>query len=98
MAPQFISREIQVKVTGEVKTPVSFFLDGQEYQIVEIVAAWADHGFGRFASGKHKWWQRHHRNYYQVKTEQGEVFEIYYDRGVNLAHPNLKKWYAYRRL
>ncbi|MFC2046698.1 DUF6504 family protein [Chloroflexota bacterium] len=38
------------------------------------------------------------RNYYQVKAPQGEIFEIYYDRGTGLAHPERKKWFLYRQL
>ena len=98
MAPQFISREIEVTVAGEIKTPASFSFDGREYIISQILAAWPDHGFGRNPPGRRRWWQRHHRNYFQIKTTDGDVFEIYYDRGANLNHPELKKWYVYRKL
>lgn len=98
MAPQFFGREIEVTVGGEVKVPVSFRLDEQEYVISEIIEAWQDYGFGRGSSRRHRWWQRHHRNYYRVKTTQGEVFEIYYDRGTSLEHPERKKWFLYRQL
>ena len=98
MAPQFFSQEIKVTVGGEVKTPTSFCLDDQTYLISEIIAAWPDYGFGQTALRRPKWWQRHHRNYYQVKTTEGEIYEIYHDRGTNLEHPELKKWYLYRKL
>ena len=98
MAPQFISREIEVTVAGEIKTPASFSLDGREYIISQILAAWPDHGFGRNPPARRKWWQRHHRNYFQIKTTEGDVFEIYYDRGANLKHPELRKWYVSRKL
>jgi hypothetical protein len=98
MAPQFFGREIEVTVSGEVKAPVSFRLDEREYVISEIIEAWQDHGFGRDLSRRHRWWQRHHRNYYRVKANQGEIFEIYYDRGTNLEHPERKKWFLYRQL
>jgi hypothetical protein len=32
-----------------------------------------------------------------VKTTEGDVYEIYYDRGVNLEHPELKKWFLTRQ-
>jgi hypothetical protein len=98
MTPQLISREIKVTVAGEIKTPASFSLEGQEYTISDILATWPDYGFGRNPSGNRKWWQRHHRNYFQVKTTGGDVFEIYYDRGANLNHPELRKWYVHRKL
>jgi len=99
MSPKFFGREVEVTVSGEVKMPASFRLDEREYVIREIIAAWPDHGFGPDASRrKNRWWQRRHRNYYQVKTTEGEVFEIYYDRGTSLKHPERKKWILHRQL
>ncbi len=97
MSPQFFGKEIEVTVQGELRTPVSFRAGGREYLIAEIIAAWPDYGFGR-GGGPHRWWQRHHRNYYRVKTTEGETFEIYYDRGTNLAHPERRKWFLHRQL
>ncbi len=98
MVPKFFGREIKVTVSGEVKVPASFRLDDREYVISDIIAAWPDYGFGRSPLRSRKWWQRRHRNYYRVKTTQGEVFEIYYDRGTKLSHPERKKWFLYRQL
>lgn len=98
MSPQFIGQEITVTVSGEVKVPVSFKLGKQEYIISEIIDSWPDHGFGRSTSIRKKWLQRHHRNYYHVKTADGEVFEIYHDRGTNLKNPEFKKWFLTRKL
>ncbi|MDO9332984.1 MAG: hypothetical protein Q7T57_00470 [Dehalococcoidales bacterium] len=99
MPPQFFGREIQVITGGEVKSPTAFTLDKSQYTIAEIVREWHDHSFGPTATGRRKrWWERRHRNYYLVKTTDGELFEIYYDRGANLKHPELRKWYAHRKL
>lgn len=98
MAPEFLGREIEVKLAGVVKVPVSFRLDVQEYVIDEILETWTDHSFGSLPSQQHKWWLRRHRNYYRVRTKEGEVFEIYHDRGTNLKHPERKKWFLYRKL
>lgn len=98
MAPQFFGREIEVTVSGEVKVPAVFRLDKQQYVIAEILESWPDYGFGSNTLRRKRWWQRHHRNYYRVKTTTGEVFEIYYDRGINLSHPELKKWILTRRI
>lgn len=98
MVPQFFGREIEVTVSGGLRAPVSFRLGEQEYVISEIIEAWHDYGFGLSPLRRRKWWQRHHRNYYRVKTTQGEIFEIYYDRGTSLEHPELKKWFLYRQL
>lgn len=98
MAPQFFGREIKVSVSDEVKVPTSFRLDDREYVISDIIEAWHDYGFGRSPLRHRKWWQRHHGTYYRVKTTQGEVFEIYHDRGTKPSHPERKKWFLSRQL
>jgi hypothetical protein len=98
MSLEFIAKEIAVTVEGVVKSPVSFRLGESEYRIAEIIDWWADHSFGGDPGRRRRWWQRHHRNYFRVRTTEGEVFELYYDRGANLKHPERKKWFLYRRL
>ena len=98
MTSEFIGRDISVTVGGEVKTPVLFRLDKKEYVIDEILDSWPDYGFSRTNSSTKKWWQRRHRNYYHVKTTEGEVYEIYYDRGTSLKNPEHKKWFLTRKL
>jgi len=98
MAPQFFGQKITVTVSGEVKVPVSFRLGDREYVVSEIIEAWPDHGFGRTPLRRKRWWQRHHRNYYRIRTTDGEIFEIYYDRGTNMKHPEYKKWFLTRQL
>lgn len=98
MIPQFFSRQIDVTTGGEVKVPVSFRLDDREYVISEIMEAWQDYGFGKSQLHRKRWWQRHHRNYYRVKTTKGEIFEIYFDRGTKLEHAKSRKWFLYRQL
>jgi len=98
MPERYFGRQIDVATGGEVKVPVSFRLDDREYVIAEVLESWPDHGFGKSSAGRKRWWQRHHRNYYRVKTAEGEVYEIYYDRGTSLDHSELKKWFLTRRL
>jgi hypothetical protein len=94
---EFLGRQIEVTVGGEVKTPVAFRLGGQEHRIAEILDVWQDHGFGLAEPLRKNWRLRHHRNYYRVRTSEGEVFEIYMDRG-SLKHPERRRWYASRKL
>ena len=98
MPERYFGRQIEVTTGGDVKVPVSFRLDDREYIIVEVLESWPDHGFGSSAAGRKRWWQRHHRIYYRVKTSDGEVYEMYYDRGVSLDHPEFKKWFLTQRL
>lgn len=98
MPGQFIGKEIAVVTGGEVKEPVSFILDGRKYEIIEITEYWPDHGFGKTPPKRARWYHRRHRNYYRVKTTDGETYEMYYDRGTGLDHPEFKKWFLTRRL
>ena len=98
MPELFFGRQIEITTGGDVKVPLSFRLENREYIIAEILESWPDYGFGKNSSGRKRWWQRHHRNYYRVKTTGGEVYEIYYDRGTSLSHPELKKWFLTKRL
>ena len=98
MPPQFFGQEIEVTLAGEVKTPVSFRLGDRKYDIAEVLEQWHDRGFGKSPAARPRWWQRHHRTYYKVKTTTGEIFEIYYDRGTSLKHPEYKKWILHRKV
>ena len=98
MTSEFIGKDIDVTVEGEIRAPVSFRLNGKEYIIEKVVDFWPDYGFGKNASSRRRWWQRHHRNYYRVRTTGGEVYEIYYDRGVNLNYPERRKWFLTRKI
>ena len=98
MAQRFFGQEIRVEVEGEVRQPVSFRLEGNEYVFGEIMAVWADYGFGSNPPARKRWWMRRYRNCYRVRTMGGEVFEIYYDRGVSMRNPKYRKWYVSRQL
>jgi hypothetical protein len=96
---EFVGRRIEVVTGGKVREPVSFRLGGREYEVAEVLETWQDHGFGMAAPLKKNWRLRHHRNYYRVRTKDGEVFEIYLDRTrVGLRHGQPRKWYLYRKL
>ena len=97
-ARRYFGKQIEVAMKGEPRRPVSFRLDDKLHVIDEILVAWPDHGFGASSDKRNRWWQRRHRNYYQVRTTDEEVFEIYYDRGVSLKHPRYRKWYVTRRM
>ncbi|MGD1118438.1 MAG: DUF6504 family protein [Dehalococcoidales bacterium] len=97
MPEHYFARQIEVTTGGEVKAPVSFRLDGREYAIAEVLESWPDYGFSRGETSK-TWRTRHHRNYYRVKTSDGAVYEMYYDRGTNLKHPEFRKWFLTQQL
>ena len=98
-AGRLIARPIEVETAGQVRTPVAFTLAGRRHEVEHVLEMWQDHGFGRAAPLKKNWRLRHHRNYYRVRTTEGEVFEIYLERSrVGLRHGKPRKWYVSRQL
>jgi len=91
--PGFFSEEIEVAQDEKTKKPVSFIWRGAEYKVKEIIAFWPDFSYPKSGAKKKRWWQRKHRNYYRILTEQDEVFEIYFDRG-----SKKEIWILYTRL
>ena len=79
---------------GEIKQPVAFFWQGKEYRIVDVILAWFDWGFPPGATQR-DWRTRRHRNYYRVRTDTNEIFEIYMDRATASGHG---EWYLFQRL
>jgi hypothetical protein len=85
--PEFISEEIEVRFERTPGPPSSFVWRGTEYRIAEV------RSMRRVLDVKNPWWQRRHRDYYRVKTEAGEEFEMYLHRG-----PGNRYWVLYRRV
>jgi hypothetical protein len=84
---EFIDDEIEVHFVKKPGPPTSFIWRGMEYKITEIK------DMRRSLDFQKAWWQRRHRDYYVVKTETGEIFEIYFHRGYGRRY-----WVLYRRL
>jgi len=75
---RFIDEEIEVRFAQKPGPPTSFVWQGREYEIVEIEQQYRRLDF------KRAWWSR-------VRTDTGQVFEIYYHRG-----PGKRYWVLYR--
>jgi hypothetical protein len=96
---RFVGRPIEVTTAGPVRVRASFRLGDREYEVSEVLDTWQDHGFGMAAPLKKNWRLRHHRNYFRVRTAEGEVFELYLDRTrVGLRHGTPHRWFLYRQL
>ena len=91
--PEFYSHEIEVIRDEKTKCPISFTWKGKEYKIKEVIAFWPDFSYPKSGAKKKRWWQRKHRNYYRVLTEEEAVFEIYFDRG-----SKREAWILYTKL
>lgn len=82
---RFIDEEIEVRFAQKPGPPTSFVWHGREYQIVKIERQYRRLDF------KRAWWRRRHRDYHRVKTDTGQVFEIYFHRG-----PGKRYWVLYK--
>jgi hypothetical protein len=91
---EFYGKKIAVNYNqlSGLKLPVSFVWRGKTYRVREIIDSWMDHGFGSLST-RRRWWLRRHRYYYQIATSEGDIFEIYYDRGAKD-----KDWVLYRKI
>ncbi|KPJ51282.1 hypothetical protein AMJ40_00290 [candidate division TA06 bacterium DG_26] len=80
MAGRFIGEKISVE-PGECYPELrSFEWRGAQYEVLRVMEVRQAHGFARWLT-RPRWWQREHKNFYQVQTKDGKVFEIYCDRG-----------------
>ena len=75
-----------------LREPVAFTWRGQRYTIRQILSVWVDTGFGA-GEVTRTWYRRRHRNVYRVETDEGEIYELYLDRG-----GSRRDWVLARRL
>jgi hypothetical protein len=92
---KFISQEIEVLRHEKTGNPVSFKWDSREYTISDIIAVWPDWGFSAGSPKRKSWRMRRHRTCYRVETTDGNVFELYHDRGLK---PGGGNWILQSRL
>ncbi len=102
MPVDFVDREIEVQLSeDEAPVPLAFRLGPREYKIVEQLATWEDHAFAALQRGR-DWRQQQQRRYYRVRTEEGEVCELYADwspgRRRRKGEAQGTRWYLHRRL
>ena len=90
---EFYSEKIEVVLDQKTKSPVSFVRENKEYKIKEVIASWPNYSYSKSGAKRKRWWQRRHRNYYRVMTDEDQVFEIYLDRG-----SKEEEWILYTKL
>ena len=89
-------REIQAEVSGdEGSDPKSFVLGGHKHVVAEVVSTWHDESFG--GGYRRDAWLGHQRVFYRVRTEAGELFDIYFDLGERRRRGK-GRWVLHRRL
>lgn len=111
---QFISEEIEVQfdepplLTKRPKAPDGFRWQQEQYQARRVLSAWTDYerrgnmaknmqpAHLRLARQKGSWGVG--RFYFRLETEQGRVFDLYYDRAPEGAADRAGHWYLWREL
>jgi hypothetical protein len=88
--------------------PDGFTWEGRNYRVVEKLAEWFD--FSRRSKYARNMVPGHAavaarrgslgvgRFYFRVRTQTGQIFDIYYDRAIQDADDRLGHWFLYREL
>ncbi|MFW6136224.1 MAG: DUF6504 family protein, partial [Chloroflexota bacterium] len=88
--------------------PASFLWRGETYRIVEKLKEW--HDYRRRGRMAHNMRPAHAaaarrrgswgvgRDYYRVRTEDGRVFDLYFDRAPRHAGDRTGEWFLYREM
>jgi TATA-binding protein-associated factor Taf7 len=102
MPVEFVDREVDMRLSEDEKAvPLAFRLGQREYKIAERIASWEDKAFATRQRGR-DWRQGQQRQYYRVRTEEGEVYELYADwspaRRRRKGGAQGTRWYLHRRL
>ena len=102
MPVEFVGREVEVRLSDDdPAVPLAFRLGTRDYKVAEQLASWQDHTFGDLRRGR-DWRQQQRRQYYRVRTKEGEVYELYADwspaRRRRKGGGQAARWYVHRRL
>ena len=88
--------------------PDQFVWQGETYRVTEKLSEWHDYGRrGRMAvnmrpahavaaSRRGSWGVG--RDYYRVRTDSGQVFDLYYDRAPKKTDDRKGAWFLYREM
>lgn len=88
--------------------PDRWIWEGQTYQVTEILAEWTDFsrrgrfarnmtpGHAALASRRGSWGVG--RFYFRVRTNTGQIFDLYYDRAPQDANHRKGNWFLFREL
>ena len=100
MPVEFVGKEIKVELSDDaVRLPQRFVLAGRDYQVAEVLASWQDHGYSGLPAPRRGWQGGSQRQFYRLRTADGETFEIYVETPAGRrARAQKARWYASRRL
>lgn len=88
---EFIGKKLKVEYVQEVgwRRPTKLNFDKLDYKVEKILSRWEEHTLGK------PWWRRKHRVWYKVSLDNGESYELYWDRG---ARGKGKDWILVKRV
>jgi len=89
---EFIDEPIAVESEELTTAPKSFVWRDVRYEVAEVVKMWQDWHTPPFADHARSWINRRHRNCFVVRTTDGQLFEMYLDRG-----SGKRDWILYKR-
>jgi hypothetical protein len=112
--PRFIAEEIQVEydqppaLEKKPGCPDGFIWLGERYEIVELIREWHDYrrrgrmarnmqpAHAAVAKRRGSWGVG--RDYYQVRTQEDRIFELYFDRAPKDVDRRKGAWFLFREL
>jgi hypothetical protein len=111
---QFISEAVDVEfdedpaLTKKPGAPDRFVWRGEIHRVAEMLKEW--HDYGRRGRMAHNMRAAHlaaaerrgswgvGRDYYRVRTQDGRIFDLYYDRAPKGAGERSGAWFLYREM
>lgn len=88
--------------------PTGFVCDDKTYRVIEMLASWSD--FTRRGKMSRNMRPAHAavaasrgslnvgRFYFRVRTDTGQIFDLYYDRAMKNVDERKGQWFVYREL
>ena len=90
---EFIDEAITVEYAELTTSPTALVWRGTRYEVAEVVKAWQDWHTPAFAKHAQRWMHRRHRNCFVVRTTDGQLFELYFDRG-----SGKREWILFKKI
>ena len=91
---RFMEREIEVEAAEDApQRPVAFKMGGRRYVVADLLRTWEDEAPG----GARQWSKRRHRTFYRLRTEEGDLFDVYFD-WAEARRRHRDRWVLHRRL